>query len=119
MLMVDDGALFKAMRVAGNNGAMTCIHAENGPVIQVLVGANRSVTFGTLGQVPAGTPLLSGHAYTVVGVDTDGAGNAIALRLRNPWGEDGAGNDGSNDGYVTVTPQQALDALAGVCTAVV
>lgn len=37
VLMVDDGALFKAMRVAGNNGAMTCIHAENGPVIQVLV----------------------------------------------------------------------------------
>jgi dihydropyrimidinase len=35
--MVDDGALFKAMRVAGANGAMTCIHAENGQVIQVLV----------------------------------------------------------------------------------
>lgn len=37
VLMVNDGALFKAMRVAGNNGAMTCIHAENGEVIQVLV----------------------------------------------------------------------------------
>jgi dihydropyrimidinase len=37
VLMVDDGALFKAMRVAGANGAMTCIHAENGRVIQVLV----------------------------------------------------------------------------------
>ncbi|HXX11313.1 MAG TPA: dihydropyrimidinase [Burkholderiales bacterium] len=37
VLMVDDGALFKALRVAGGNGAMTCIHAENGPVIQVLV----------------------------------------------------------------------------------
>ncbi len=37
VLMVDDGALFQAMRVAGANGAMTCIHAENGPVIQVLV----------------------------------------------------------------------------------
>ncbi|MCZ6711675.1 MAG: dihydropyrimidinase [Gammaproteobacteria bacterium] len=37
VLMVDDGALFKAMRVAGGNGAMICIHAENGPVIQVLV----------------------------------------------------------------------------------
>ncbi|HTS53712.1 MAG TPA: dihydropyrimidinase [Burkholderiales bacterium] len=36
VLMVDDGALFKALRVAGGNGAMTCIHAENGPVIQVL-----------------------------------------------------------------------------------
>jgi len=36
-LMVDDGALFKAMRVSGANGAMTCVHAENGPVIQALV----------------------------------------------------------------------------------
>jgi dihydropyrimidinase len=37
VLMLDDGALFKAMRVAGANGAMTCVHAENGPVIDVLV----------------------------------------------------------------------------------
>lgn len=37
VLMVDDGALFKAMRIAGENGAMTCVHAENGAVIQVLV----------------------------------------------------------------------------------
>ena len=37
VLMVDDGALFKAMRVTGDNGAMTCVHAENGHVIQVLV----------------------------------------------------------------------------------
>jgi dihydropyrimidinase len=37
VLMLDDGALFKAMRVAGQNGAMTCVHAENGPVIDVLV----------------------------------------------------------------------------------
>jgi dihydropyrimidinase len=36
VLMVDDGALFKAMRVAGANGAMICVHAENEPVIQVL-----------------------------------------------------------------------------------
>jgi len=37
VLMVDDGALFKVMRVAGRNGGMICVHAENGPVIQVLV----------------------------------------------------------------------------------
>jgi dihydropyrimidinase len=37
VLMVDDGALFRAMRVAGEGGAMICVHAENGPVIQVLV----------------------------------------------------------------------------------
>jgi dihydropyrimidinase len=37
VLMVDDGSLFKAMRIAGTNGAMICVHAENGAVIQVLV----------------------------------------------------------------------------------
>lgn len=37
VLMLDDGDLFRAMRVAGGNGAMICVHAENGGVIQVLV----------------------------------------------------------------------------------
>ncbi len=37
VLMLDDGAIFKAMRVAGANGGMTCVHAENGQVISVLV----------------------------------------------------------------------------------
>jgi dihydropyrimidinase len=37
VLMIDDGAIFKTMRIAGANGAMVCTHAENGPVIQVLV----------------------------------------------------------------------------------
>jgi dihydropyrimidinase len=37
VLMVDDGSLFKAMRVARDNNALTCVHAENGPVIQVLI----------------------------------------------------------------------------------
>ena len=37
VLMLDDGSLFKAMRLAGRHGAMICVHAENGPVIQALV----------------------------------------------------------------------------------
>jgi len=37
VLMIEDGGLFKAMRVAGEQEAMICVHAENGPVIQVLV----------------------------------------------------------------------------------
>ena len=37
VLMLDDGSLFKAMRLAGENGAMTCVHAENGEIIKVLV----------------------------------------------------------------------------------
>ncbi len=37
VLMVDDASIFRAMRVARDNGAMVCMHAENGPVIQALV----------------------------------------------------------------------------------
>ncbi|MCZ6866999.1 MAG: dihydropyrimidinase [Chloroflexi bacterium] len=37
VLMVDDAGLFRAMRVAGSNHAMVCVHAENGPVIQALI----------------------------------------------------------------------------------
>ena len=37
VLGVDDGAIFRCMRLAGENGAMICMHAENGSVIQVLV----------------------------------------------------------------------------------
>ncbi len=36
-LMVDDGALLTAMRVAGAHGALSCVHAENGPAIQALI----------------------------------------------------------------------------------
>jgi hypothetical protein len=55
VLMVDDGAMFKAMRVAGANGAMTCIHAENGQVIQVLVKKRSSRVCAR----PSTTPLLA------------------------------------------------------------
>ena len=38
-LMLEDGALFRALRAAGALGALSCVHAENGPVIQALVQA--------------------------------------------------------------------------------
>jgi dihydropyrimidinase len=37
VLMVDDASMFRVMRAAGEHGAVICLHAENGPVIQVLV----------------------------------------------------------------------------------
>jgi dihydropyrimidinase len=47
VLMLDDGALFKAMRLAGRHGAIICVHAENGQVIQVLV--EEAVAAGQVG----------------------------------------------------------------------
>ena len=37
VLMVDDATIFKAMRQTANNGALICMHAENGSVIDVIV----------------------------------------------------------------------------------
>ncbi|MEA4812573.1 MAG: dihydropyrimidinase [Anaerolineaceae bacterium] len=37
-LRLDDGNIFKAMRVAGSAGVLTMVHAENGDVIEVMVG---------------------------------------------------------------------------------
>lgn len=36
-LMVDDGTIFKAMKRTAGNGALICMHAENGSVIDVIV----------------------------------------------------------------------------------
>jgi dihydropyrimidinase len=37
VFMVDDAAIFRAMQRTGENGGLICMHAENGPVIDVLV----------------------------------------------------------------------------------
>src|SRR5262250_3924903 len=37
VFLVDDGTIFKAMSVAGENGGLVCMHAENGVVIDVMV----------------------------------------------------------------------------------
>ena len=35
--MVDDAAIFRAMRMVGQHGGMICLHAENGTVIELLI----------------------------------------------------------------------------------
>lgn len=37
VLMVDDGTIFKALQQTSNNGALICMHAENGSVIDTIV----------------------------------------------------------------------------------
>ncbi len=79
--------------------------------MQQQLAAGKSVTMA-VGNVPAGAPLIGEHAYMVDAVMKDAKGN-MTLRLRNPWGVDGAGSDGMNDGYVTITATQALAAFMG------
>ncbi len=63
-------------------------------------------------------PCVGSHAYSVVSIDTDAQGNRT-MTLRNPWGIDGAGHDGMNDGYVRVTPLQAFTSYWGVISGTV
>ncbi len=37
VFLIDDGTIFKAMGMAGDNGGLVCMHAENGVVIDVMV----------------------------------------------------------------------------------
>lgn len=71
---------------------------------------NNGITIGFLSiRTSAGStaPLIMSHMYTVMSVIRDGSGVVTSLVLRNPWGVDGAGNDGNtSDGLVTVTPDQ-------------
>ncbi len=77
--------------------------------------AGKAVTMAINNPV-GGAPVIGSHAYTVVRVDVDAKGNKT-LVLRNPWGVDGAGNDGANDGYVRLTSQQALGSFWAVMSA--
>jgi Calpain family cysteine protease/RTX calcium-binding nonapeptide repeat (4 copies) len=81
--------------------------------------SGEAVTFGTRTTIVQGTPVVTGHAYVVDKVLTDSAGGVTGLRLLNPWGVDGAGSDGANDGYVTLTSSQALSVFWFACTAAV
>ncbi len=37
VFFVDDASIFRALRKTGDNGGLICMHAENGPVIDVLI----------------------------------------------------------------------------------
>lgn len=67
---------------------------------------NRGVTLGTNGDITSGTPLIGGHAYSLIGASKDISGN-YSYVLRNPWGFDGVNSDSNpQDGLVKVTYPQ-------------
>jgi hypothetical protein len=84
--------------------------------IQKELDRGRAVSFAVK-RAPEGSPLIDRHAYMVDSVERGPDGRPVALRLRNPWGIDGAGDDGAGDGYVTVSARQARDAFWGIVSA--
>ena len=86
-------------------------------ILQGQLSQGKAVTYATNVAVD-GSALISGHAYEVIAVNADATGKLTSVTLRNPWGIDGAGSDSNpNDGYVTVTAQQAYGSFLGIVTA--
>lgn len=98
----------RTFRATSSSLLLTVIHRE--------LTAGRSVTIGTYESV-AGAPVVSGHAYAVESVEFDAWGNPVAVVLRNPWGIDGAGDDGNDDGYVRLTAHQLYSSYSAAATA--
>jgi hypothetical protein len=88
-----------------------------GALIAKDLNANDAATFATDNTIQDGAPLITDHAYEIDSVILDSGNNPVAVRMRNPWGVDGAGNDGDNDGYVTLTLQQAYENMSGMVVA--
>jgi hypothetical protein len=84
--------------------------------LQADLKSGQATTIGT-SNVPAGVSLIGDHAYEVDAIEVDATGAPVSVRLRNPWGIDGIGSDGNNDGYVTITGNQLFAAYAGVVSA--
>lgn len=82
------------------------------------IASGKSVTYA-VNTVPDGAPLIGSHAYMLSEVLTDENDEVTSVVLRNPWGFDGAGSDGNNDGYVTLTASQAIAAYWGTSWAIV
>ena len=66
------------------------------------LNSGKGVTIGTNAGIVGGAPLVGDHTYTVTAAYT--SGGVQYVQLRNPWGYDGAGNDGNTgDALVTMT----------------
>lgn len=105
---IDAGYMGEAYNALGLANHSIYSAANPTALLQTLaaeLAAGHSVTYATANDM---ANLIGGHAYTVDHVMKDAKGNITAIVVRNPWGVDGAGEDGKDDGYVTVTPTVAF-----------
>lgn len=103
--------------ITSSNSSPTAVGSVNSMVswLQTQLDANKAVTIGTPG-VQAGVRLVGGHAYTVDHIINNNDGT-YGIVLRNPWGSDGVGSDGIDDGYVTITGAQLYANCSGMSAA--
>jgi hypothetical protein len=96
--------------------------------IKNALGAGKAVTALTPSTAPTnGAPAVAWHVYSVESVQTVKINIPLvgqieiptSITVRNPWGTDGAGSDGSNDGYVTMTAAQFHGYFIGAVSSIV
>ncbi|HEX8916005.1 MAG TPA: C2 family cysteine protease [Humisphaera sp.] len=112
---IDGGWMDESYKAIGMTPATTM--SGTGQALLAAMNAaladGKSVTFA-VANPPAGSNLIGYHAYQVDRVNVGTDGKPVSVRLRNPWGVDAyASTDGLNDGYVTVSPEQAAKAMLG------
>jgi Ca2+-binding RTX toxin-like protein len=94
--------------------------------ISAALYASKAIAVCTKGTITSDCPCIGSHCYTVDSMRTvrDHRGGTTVITtyitLRNPWGVDGAGNDGNtSDGLVTITAAQFMaNFVSGVTCAV-
>jgi hypothetical protein len=87
--------------VLTNSGASTILNT-----ITTHLNAGHAMAASTYASV-SNAPVVASHVYSVIGAYMDTATNTVMIKLRNPWGFDGAGSDGNGgDGIVTLTYAQ-------------
>jgi titin len=92
---------FSTSNVLTNSGASTILNT-----ITTHLNAGHAMAASTYASV-SNAPVVASHVYSVIGAYMDTATNTVMIKLRNPWGFDGAGSDGNGgDGIVTLTYAQ-------------
>jgi Calpain family cysteine protease len=109
------GWMSEAFSALGLSSKTTIFESSSTQLITALqsdLKAGDFTTFGTVSTLPSDSPLIADHAYEVNSVQVDSKGKPVSITLRNPWG-----NGSANDGFVTITAQQAYSAFVGIVTA--
>jgi hypothetical protein len=74
--------------------------------VKKALAEGKIVNIGTPDSNALPRGLVKGHAYAVLGVEEKNGKRT--LLMRNPWGHFEPGNDGRNDGFFRVTPEQLV-----------
>ena len=80
--------------------------------VKTALAEGKIVSIGTPDSNALPRGMVKAHAYAVLGVEEKN-GKRMVL-LRNPWGDTEPGNDGRNDGFFRVTPEQLVKWFDGV-----